>query len=255
MKKCLALGLFSSAIISAAIAEDSTQMTENLASTEKLPITVELELGVYSHDIRRGVVRDGTCMQGSAKVSSNGFCRDLDELRTSESSDFSDNLLNLADYTFGYEGVAGAFDFSVGTTIYTAPNNSDIDSTYEVFATAEMNNLFVTPYAEINYDINEINGFYGKVGVENDIDVSDSLLVTFGASAGFGCDDYNAAYFGKSRSSVLDGVLYAKASYAVSETLSLNGIVSYIEILDDGINSYASNNEEYTCGASIAMRF
>ncbi len=247
MKKCVALGAVAAAMISGS------------AMAEEKATSVEFELGVYSHDIWRGIVRDeNPVLQGSVKIENNGFFAEAwFNHALNESSDKTGEAeLNLADYTLGYENTLGVVDYSFGATLFTDPNNSEEDSTYELFATAELNNIpVVTPYFEVHHDINEVNGWYFFGGLESDFDISDATVLTVGVSTGYGCNDYNEHWYGENTSRLLDGTLYAKATYAVSENVSLNGIISYTELLDNANDAGKNDDQVFMGGGSVALQF
>jgi uncharacterized protein (TIGR02001 family) len=251
MNKCAAL-------VIAALA-----VTAGSAFAEEKAIQVDTEIGVLSHYVWRGMVLDERATaQGNVTFShESGFFADVwFNTALSESSDITGEAeLNEVDYTFGYASTFKNIDYSAGAIVYAFPNDSDLDSTYELFVTAAVNDLIVTPYFELYTDINEANGVYAKLGVEDDIEISDAVTVTFGASMGYGSDQFNEYYFGDEDSALLDGSIYAKGSYALSEQAALSCMISFSKLVDGGVGDIADglyeSDKAVVAGVSYSYSF
>ena len=244
MKKCAALAIAALAV------------TAGSAFAEEEAFQVDTEVGVLSHYVWRGMVLDEKpVMQGNVTVShETGFFADVwFNNALSESSDMTGEAeLNEIDYTVGYASTYKSIDYSAGAIVYAFPNDSDEDTTYELFMTAALNDQIVTPYFELYTDINEVNGVYAKLGVEDDIEISDALTLTVGASIGYGSDQFNEGYFGDEDSALLDGSVYASASYALSAQAALNGSLAYSKLVDGGVGDLADDGEYASDNALVA---
>lgn len=232
MKKCAAV-----AIAALAVAAGS-------AFAEEETFKVDAEVGVLTHYVWRGtVLEERPTMQGNVTVShESGLFADVwFNNALSESSDMTGEAeLNEVDYTFGYASTYENIDYSAGVIVYSFPNDSDADETTELFVTAALNDLIVTPYLELYYDVDDVEGLYAKLGVEDEVEISEAMTLTVGASIGYGSKDYTDAYFpGKQSDTLIDGVIYAGASYALSEQSAVNCTLAYSALVDEGVNDAA----------------
>jgi uncharacterized protein (TIGR02001 family) len=243
----------------AVLAMAALAVTAGSAFAEGEAFQVETEVGVLSHYVWRGVVVDERpTMQGNITVShESGFFADVwANYALSESSDFTDKAeLNEVDYTLGYASTYENIDYSAGMIIYSFPNDSDTGTTTELFVTAALNNLIVTPYLEVYYDIDDVDGLYAKMGVEDELEISDAMTLTVGASIGYGSKEYTDAYFGNTSDMLLDGVLYTTASYALSEKAAVNCTLAYSELVDNSIENEATCNGAIYGGVSFSYNF
>ncbi len=222
-------------------------------------IKTNLKLEVLSQDVWRGIIRDEKpVVQGTATVShSSGlFAAVWANYALDSDSDFTGSSeLNNMKYTLGYASELGNLAYSLGTIIYTKPNNSDNDSTYELFVNTSIKNLPVKPYLEVAYDINDLNGLYAKAGIEDQIAVSESLSLTVGAALGYGDSDWNEFFYKESRDSLVDGVVYTKLNYALSENASIGATLSYSELVDNATNEPKTTDNTVYGGVSYSHNF
>lgn len=216
------------------------------AFAEESAFKVDTNIGAFSHYVFRGAVLDEELnAQGNITVShESGFFADAWMLHSlSEDSDITGEAeLNEVDLTFGYASTYNNIDYSAGLITYTYPDGTDAD--YEFFTTAALNNLIVTPYAEVYADMKNVTSLYAKLGLEKDIDVSEAMTLTAGASIGMASKDYCSAATDTDKESdtLWDAVLYANAAYALSEKSALNFSVMYSALADGGVDDYADKN-------------
>lgn len=234
MKKCAALTIAALAVSAgSAFAEDNA-------------VQVDTEVGVLTHYVWRGnVLEERPTAQGNISVSheSGLFADAWFNYALSDQSDITTQAeLNEVDYTLGYASTYDNIDYSAGVIYYTFPNISGAEDTAEIFVTAALNDQIVTPYVEAYWDVKEVNGLYAKLGLEKGLDISEAMTLTVGASMGYGSKQYTDAYFNKQSDSLLDGVLYLGASYALSEKAAINLSASYSALVDGSINQQVDHD-------------
>lgn len=190
---------------------------------------VDVDIGMYSQYMWRGMNLDSKpVIQGGVTVThEKGFYANVWGNYAMEDDfvgeDYDD--LNEVDYTLGYAGTYKALDYDVGYIYYSFPN-TDYVSTQELYAGVALNNLPVTPSLYVYYDFKEVDGFYAVADLNYGVDLSDTLSMEVGASLGWGDSNYHEAWYGKDSSSVSDMTVYTGLSYALTESVSLNGSLS-----------------------------
>jgi len=152
--------------------------------------------------------------------------------------------LNEIDYTVSYSIDVRDFSLEVGHVWYTFPkaNGSDyFGSTHEVFGSVAYNNEIVTPSVSVSYDCGAVDGFYGNVALNKEVEVADRLTLGMDVSLGAGDSDYLDYYFGESSSGLMDFTVDVYASYALTDNVSIGAKLAWTSLIDSG----ARDNEVY----------
>ena len=91
------------------------------------------------------------------------------------------------------------------------------------------------PTLLLSYDFDEVDGFYGSLGIGHSFEVMEKLSLDTRASIGYALSKYNEFYFGEDENAFNDGNVSAGLTYALTDNLSLSGSVSYSALLDSTI--------------------
>jgi len=240
-----------------------------LAALNGMAAEASLDLPVFSHYVWRGqVLNDEAVFQPSLTVSGPWGL----SFNTWANMDLTDNFDNSGEFTEVDLTVAyalpleGPVGVEVGVVEFLFPKEGDFSAplipeghpplgitlpeghptelsgedldTGEVFAKVSVETL-LSPTLSVNYDFDEVEGFYVNAGISHSIDLVEKTTLDLGASLGFGDEDYNASYFGSDEAALNDGNVSATVSYAFSETLSLAGQLQYTAMLDSDIEEGA----------------
>lgn len=224
-------------------------------------VDVEGDIGLYSQYVWRGMNLDSKpAMQGGLTVSQSGFYANIWG-NYSLSDDYvgvGNDELNELDYTVGYAGAVGVVDYDVGVIYYTFPNTA-LDNTQEIYVGLALNNLPVTPSIYAYFDVHEADGFYAVADLNYGKELSDALSMELGASAAYGDKNYHNFYYGKNKGGLSDMSVYAGLSYALTENLSLNGLLACTFYPDGAMADTAENvyvhDQNLFGGVNLAFGF
>lgn len=226
--------------------------------------SVDADIGVASKYVWRGMLLDEQpVVQGGVTVShEKGFYANVWG-NYSLSGDYAQDYfggadgLNEVDYTVGYAGTIDALDYDFGYIYYSFPN-TDFLSTSEIYAGVALNNLAVTPSIYAYYDVDEVNGFYVIGDLNYGKDLSEALSMEVGASVAWASENFNEFYLGRDSSSLADMALYTGLSYALSESVSLNGSLVY-SFFPDRASAVAADtlygNEQDNLFGSVSIAY
>ena len=197
-------------------------------------IELSYDMGTYSHYVWRGLaLTDGPVFQSSLTGShDSGFGvniwgnMDLDDVNGNE-GDF-----NELDLTLSYAWEVESVGFEVGYIEYTFPN-TDFDGTRELYISASYDSV-LAPSFTLYYDLDEVEDYYGEVGVEYASELNDRLALTVGLVGSFAGEDYASAYAGGSDGGLWAGNLSVALDYS-SEDFAFGVLVGYTESLDDDV--------------------
>ena len=170
----------------------------------------------------------------------------------------ADYRLQEVDYTasYSYAPVEG-LDLTGGFAWYAF---SGFDSTGEVFATATLSKVLLSPSLSAYYDVNEADGFYLNAGVEHEFEITQKLGLTLAGGLGWGSRNYHEYYFGDSASGALsDAQLKATLAYAFTDYLSVSVYGGYAlllesEVRDLGEEVYGNADTPFG-GISVGLSF
>ncbi|MFO7821751.1 MAG: TorF family putative porin [Lentisphaeria bacterium] len=211
------------------------------------PVELGAGVDVVSDYVWRGqLLTDDPVIQPSIDVGAHGFnfnawgSIDMTDVNENGGEDFR---LQEVDYTLSYgfspsEGV----DLEVGAIYYDFPGTG-FDSTQEVYLSAGLSSLPLSPTATVYYDIDEIEGVYANIGIGHTFELQEDLGLSLGASLGWGDEDYNAGYFGVNDSGLNDLGLSASLDYTINENFSVSVYTAYSEMLDSDIEDAVADSD------------
>ena len=222
---------------------------------ETADIAVNGSVDVFSAYVWRGqVLNNGLVAQPSLTLEKMGFSLELwsnyniDGTNGREDTDFTE-----IDFKLAYQIPVTTDDFSlqVGLIHYTFPESKGQEGwkdTTELFVSAVFPSIILNPTIDIYYDCDQGKGWYGSFGLSHTFELSDALDFTLGGSIGYAESGFAQASYGDTANSGWnDYNVYASASYALTDKLSLGAKIAYT-VLDD---SYADRDEYDAAGDLI----
>lgn len=152
--------------------------------------------------------------------------------------------VSQADFILQYDqALSEKVDLSVGYHNYLLPNGLEFPfgergETKEIFATFVMNGLPVTPRVELRYDVDEVEDFYGRLGVTKAFQLDEKSGLTADLTLGFSGEDQSLWNYGVAESGLAD--LIATVTYDVDVAPRTTFFVQAAgsTILDDDIKDW-----------------
>lgn len=188
-----------------------------------------------------------------------------DRVSPENEQEFSEVDLNVA-----YSRKVGFVTLGVGFYQYLFPNQTVTDDatsnsaaalpTREVYASAALEDIILSPTLTVYYDVDAVEGFYGSLGISHSFELTKELSLDLSASIGAADSEYNSVYFGIDEDALNDGNAKVAVSYALFETLTLTGYIQYTTLLDSDIKdaadeTYFNDGDIVWGGGSIAYSF
>jgi uncharacterized protein (TIGR02001 family) len=157
------------------------------------------------------------------------------------------------DVTGSYTIPVGSYALELGGIYYDYPN-TDTESTIEVFGTFTFSGVILDPYVSLYYDIDEIEGFYARVGGSYG-----QKLETFDWAAdlslGVGSSGYNDGYYGVDDLAVNDLLAKFTVTVPFSENFSAHGYVFGSWLLNNDIKDAVADDSAIGVGAGVTYTF
>lgn len=247
-------------------------------------VTAAIDLPVRSAYFWRGqVINDEAVVQPEINLElSNGF-----GFTTWLNNNLTDNLgergeFDEADLTLYYTTEISPVAVTVGVTEYLysnpqpqvwayeggeiyPPGVSDYysPSTREVFLVVEPSESvewLIKPSLEIDYDVDEVNGVYGVLGLTWEKEICKDLCgVSVNVGLGAASSDYNNYYFGVSQTALNDFTARLELPFTINETFALTPSLHYSLLVDNDIADAAEalyGHDEYVVGSlSLTAEF
>ena len=221
------------------------------------PVSVSVSADLVSKYVWRGIlVTDDPVFQPSVTASWKGLS--LNVWGSVDLTDVNENpgdnyRLQEVDYTgsYSFSPVKG-LDLTGGAILYTFAGFPD---TSEVFATAALSCVPLTPTLSVYYDFGRIDGFYANLGISHTFTLTEKLSLGLSASLGCADSDYNAFYFGVDENAFNDGVLGANLDYKVNENFALSLYAKYSKLLDSDIEDSVDDSDLAIVGVRGTLSF
>lgn len=196
---------------------------------------VTAALDVNSAYVWRGMTfNDGAVLQPSLDVSTNGFGinvwgnLDMDDYDGAlDSGEFSE-----IDLTLSYSWSMGSVDSTVGYIEYLFPTTDagGAEGTREIYLSLGMGlPAGFSAALDLYYDIDEVEEFYGVLGLGYSYAINEKLGLDAGASIAWAGDEY----CGDGDAGLYDYTLSLSLSYALTEAFSIGANLVYVDSLDD----------------------
>ncbi|MBN1918140.1 MAG: MipA/OmpV family protein [Verrucomicrobia bacterium] len=173
---------------------------------------------------------------------------DLDDTPNDAQWEFSEFRL-LGSYGIPVAG----YMLDVGAIYYDYPN-TDLTNTFEVFGTFTFTGVTLTPYVSLYYDVDEVEGFYLRVGGSYGQEL-ESFEWLVGVSLGAGSEDYNEGYYGVSEFALNDLTATLTATMPFSEQFSAKAFVTASWLVGDDIKDAVEDDSSIGFGAGVSYTF
>jgi uncharacterized protein (TIGR02001 family) len=207
--------------------------------------TFSLTTDVVNQYVWRGMLQNADpVVQPSATITWNGFSLNvwgsIDPTHYgAETSDtpYADRQgeFEEVDYTLAYSHSFDAVKVGVGYICYTFPG-SPWENTQEVFLSAALTKVPLTPTLAAYYDFDEAEGFYVNGSVSHSFTlVKDKLSLGLGAGLGWGDHNMNEFYYGVNQNAFSDASVSATLTWNVTSALTVSPYVRYSEIVDGAL--------------------
>ncbi len=225
-------------------------------------IEVEATLGLYKDYVWRGlVINDQAVLQPSLTLNlpfSKTGALALDLWGNFDLTSFLETKgkFSEVDITASYFHSLKSFQLEIGFIHYTFPH-TDSDSTTEVYFSASYMPRVVPLSLTLGlyYDFMEIDGFYGSVGVESSINLTQKLSLATKLSAGYGDADFNLGYFGAYYSGFVDGVVSLALDYEFSSSFSLAAGLQFMHLIGSALRASVPNQQRDKLTASLSAGY
>jgi len=240
---------------------------EPIIIQEEADVEMFGEIGLYSAYVWRGQIFDDYNLQPSLTVAKGPVSLNVLGIYNVDGKDGrADNDLMETDFTLVYRVPDNTddFDVDVGIIKYTFNHvdGSTLDSdTEELFVTAVFHNIVLTPVASLYKDLDANKGWYASLALSQPLEVSDAMVLEAGASIGLADGGYNKANYSTPVKTVRGGGvndynISLKASYVVTDDITLGALVQYT-LLDDKIDSgaRANNGADNTLWGGINLSY
>ena len=218
---------------------------EPLIVQEQADVAVTGDVGLYSHYVWRGQIYEDIVAQPSLTVSKGPVSLNIwGNYNLQGTGGRPDNDLTETDFTLSYRIPDNTDDFDIDVGIikytYTDVDGSENDAdTEELFASAVFYNIILTPEVALYHDLDANGGWYASLALSQPLEVSEAMSLEAGASMGIADGGYNSgSYPGTSGGGVNDYNVSLKASYVVTDDITLGALLQYT-LLDDKIDDEA----------------
>ena len=223
------------------------------AAQDEAAVSVGIDL-VSDYVWRGQVMNDDGALQPWVGVLFDGFAfnvwgsMDLDDTPNDAQWEFTEVQVN-ASYTIPI----GTYALDVGAIYYNYPNTA-IESTFEVYGTFTFTDVVFSPYVSLYYDVDEIDGFYLRVGGSYGQEL-ETFEWELGLSLGAGSEDYNEGYFFTDDFALNDLTVGVTVTFPFSEQFSVRAFVTGSWLLDDEIKDAVEDDSKLALGAGVRYTF
>lgn len=194
---------------------------------------VTYDLGLYSAYVWRGITyTDGAVLQPAITTShDSGFSLNVwGNLDLDDANDLSGEFQEV-DITLAYAFGGDTLTAEIGLIEYLYPSEVGPSST-EVYLAVGLDTA-VSPTVTLYYDFDQVDDYYGSLGLEWAPELAGAWSATVAALVGFAGEDF-AATAGGVDSGLFDGELRVSLAYARGRW-SLGGLLAYTDSLDTDV--------------------
>ncbi len=225
---------------------------EPLIIQEQVDVEMFGEIGLFSAYVFRGQIFDDSNLKPELTVTKGPVSLNILGIYNLDGKDGrEDNDLTETDFTLSYRipDNTDDFDVDVGIIKYTFNHvdGSVLDSdTEELFVKAVFHNIILMPEVALYKDMDANKGWYASLALAHPLEISEAMTLEAGASIGLADGGYNKANYSTQAKTVSGGGVNdynvsLKASYVVTDDITVGALVQYT-LLDDKIDSGARKN-------------
>lgn len=232
--------------------------TASLAQDDVVPeLSTKLDIAYVSKYVWRGIPQtsEGAVQPSLTLSHSNGLSLNFWASEDVDRGEFTEH-----DYTANYAWDTDGLAMNAGYIYYAFPNTS-YPSTSEIYYSVCFGGL-LSPTFSVNYDINEVKGFYASLAAGYSCPVAlskaVSTSVSLGAKLSYPNSHYNAFWFGKDKSGLADLYLTASMPFTIGKA-SVTPSVSYYTIVDntlsEGLSGMGLKSNNFVGGLTASYAF
>ncbi len=230
------------------------------AEEEASPLEAELSVDAFSAYVWRGqVLNEDPVLQPQWTISKGGFALNVwaSYNLTDKLGDDLKNEFSEVDLTASYTHLVGPVEFEIGVAEFLFPNQSDteesetvtnafaVPNTREVYLSAALPDVILTPTVTVSYDFEEVEGFYAAIELSHSLEISDMIALDLAFSTGAGDEEYNKYYFGLDDMKLNDGNVSAALPVTLSESWTVTPAITYTWLWDSDVKDSAKENDAY----------
>lgn len=255
------LAIFALAAVSCSILPAQDEYDESAAAADSSEVAVSgaLNLNFASKYIFRGViVNDEPVFWPDASV---GIGSDATGTLTASiwaNMDLGDEFDNQGEFTeydliLDYTKAIDIVSMSIGAIRYDFPN-TELAHTTEVYGSVGLD-VPLAPTFTAYYDVREVEGWYLNGSIGHSFEVSESVSLDLGLSAGWMDEDQAAGYFGASDSGFSDITASAGLGFAINENTSASLSLNAVTVPDGDLRDTQDEPDNIYAVAGIGFSF
>lgn len=155
-------------------------------------------------------------------------------------------------YVVGYEMNIDSLILNIGHSWRTYPADLDISDTFwvcpvgtegsydrrsrEINFRAKLDNEYVVPFVELDFDYAEVEGVYGLAGLRKEIQIEDRLTIGAEVSLGAGTNPYTDYYFGNnSKNGLVDGNIALHSKFSITDNAYIGAKLVFTSLMDSDL--------------------
>lgn len=218
-----------------------------VAHADESPVDLSVDVPFFSKYVWRGVnLINDPVLQPSFNVSFEGWNLNLWGNYDIDNS----KRFNEFDTTLSYTGMLSQGAWTVGYVDYAFPG-SGIAHTREFFGNFSFNHDW-SPYVQLNFDVDEIDGLYARVGASKSVETT-AGEIDFHGWFGYGDTNMNNALYGNNKSGLADFGIEATWSKSLSENATGYVKLGYTTLLDSKHLQGQSNRNNFIFGFGVGF--
>ncbi len=155
-----------------------------------------------------------------------------------------ENQFTEHDWTVSYVTAVGPLELTLAYIYYYFPQITGESDTTEVsvglsMPLVERQNFALSVGCAVNYDVENIGGYYYNVAAEASIPLSDKWSLGFSLGLGGADDNYNEGYFGVKNDGFNDITASAGLSCAIDDHSELSFSLTFSDVVDGDLEEAA----------------
>lgn len=220
-----------------------------VAQAQELPVEITVDVPFFSKYVWRGInLVNDPVIQPSITLGYEGWAVNLwgnYDLNNAK-------RFNEYDVTLSYARDFAQGSWTLGYIDYSFPGSGPTH-TREFFGRVDFNEEFA-PYFAINFDVDEADGFYARIGGSTDFN-TEAGDINFHGWFGYGSESHNNFYYGNNKAGFTD--LGVEATWSRSLSANTTGYVKlgYTTLLDKNLLSGAPNRNNFIFGFGVSTGF
>lgn len=216
-----------------------------VAQANDLPVSISVDVPFYSKYVWRGInLVNDPVLQPSVTLGYENWSLNLWGNYDIDNA----KRFNEYDVTLNYSRAFGQGTWNLGYIDYAFPG-ANPGHTREIYGRVDFNQEFA-PYFAINFDVDEADGFYARIGGSTDFSTA-AGDINFHGWFGYGSDKHNNFYYGNNKGGLADFGVEATWSRSLSENTTGYVKLGYTALLDKNHLNGAPNRNNFIFGFGV----